>query len=272
MSTLSSSRAWRLSQRAYSSANEVPALRPIIRMLGRGRRAITPVRAFDHAVAQRYELRHNDLWLRQHDAALWELIEQAKAGERGPVGEMNELALTEFFAGDLGRWTEFAEAIAGRTVMDIGGGPLPFMAFWPWAGNRIALDPLADEYSRTANDVTGRSWFDEFTVIAKPAEQFISELAGAVDGAIICRNALDHTSEPYLILSNIASYAATGCRLLFWTDLHHEGGRDQGHSDITKDRDGFRRLIENLQFEIEAEVRPRDRHDAIEFGCLATKR
>jgi len=236
------------------------------------RRAVTPVRDFDHAVAQRYEFRHNDLWLREHSEAVWDLIQEAQAGRRDATGELNQLFLSQFFAGDLGRWTEFVDFIAGRTVLDIGGGPLPVMAFWPWAGRRIALDPLASEYSRSAANVTGRGWFDEFTVIDQPAEQFIPSLRGAVEGAIVCRNALDHTSEPYLILSNIASYASPGCRLLLWTDLHHVGARDAGHSDITKDREGFARLIENIGFDIETETPTDDGRGTIEFGCVAIKR
>jgi hypothetical protein len=243
-----------------------------LRWLGRVRRTLTPVRDFDHAVAQRYEFRHNDLWLREHSESVWDLIQEAEAGPRDATGELNQLFLSQFFGGDLGRWTEFVDFIAGRTVLDIGGGPLPVMAFWPWAGRRIALDPLASEYSRSAANVTGRSWFDDFTVIDQPAEQFIPSLRGAVEGAIVCRNALDHTSEPYLILSNIASYASPGCRLLLWTDLHHVGARDAGHSDITKDRDGFARLIENIGFDIETETPAYDGRGTIEFGCVATKR
>jgi hypothetical protein len=231
-----------------------------------------PVRDFDHAVAQRYEFRHNDLWLREHHESVWDLIQGARQGREDATGELNQLFLREFFAGELQRWTKFADFIAGRTVLDIGGGPLPVMAFWPWAGRRIALDPLASEYSRSAADVTGRSWFDDFTVIAQPAEQFIPSLLGVVDGAIVCRNALDHTSEPYLILSNMASYAAPGCRLMLWTDLHHLGARDSGHSDITQDRDGFRRLIENIGFDIETETPAHDDRATIEFGCVAIKR
>ena len=230
------------------------------------------MRDFDHAVAQRYEFRHNDLWLREHSESVWGLIQEAQARSRDAPGELNQLFLGQFFEGDLQRWTEFLAFIAGRTVLDIGGGPLPVMAFWPLAGRRIVLDPLASEYSRSATNVTGRSWFDDFTVIDQPAEQFIPSLRGGVEGAIICRNALDHTSEPYLILSNIASYASPGCRLLLWTDLHHVGARDAGHSDITKDRDGFARLIENIGFDIETETPPYDGRGTIEFGCVAIKR
>jgi hypothetical protein len=231
-----------------------------------------PVREFDHVVAQRYELRHNEAWLRERHGSVWELIEDAQAGRREGTGELNQLFQREFFGGDPQRWSEFVDLIRDRTVLDIGGGPLPVMAFWPWAGRRIALDPLANKYSQSAADVTGRSWFDDFTVMAQPAEQFVPSLSGAVDGAIVCRNALDHTSEPYLILSNIASYASPGCHLLLWTDLHHLGARDRGHSDITKDREGFRRLIENLGFDIETETPAHDGRGTIEFGCVAVKR
>ena len=239
-------------------------IKALHRLLGRAS-------AFDHESAQRHELADNLLWLKRNQDALSKALEMADAGSHEP-NVFTRLLVDEFFAGDSRQWADFMCFITGRAVLDIGSGPLTPLAFWPWARVRYVIDPLADAYSGAAFAVTGRSWFDQMRVYSVQAEDHIRALASAIDGAIVCRNALDHARDPYAILSNIASYAAPECRLLLWTDLHHLGQRDNLHTDITDDRDGFRRHVGQLGFEILGETTPRMGRNTIEFGCLAMKR
>ena len=225
-------------------------------------------RVFDHAKAQDYEMSHAEQWIRENANWVWPLFDNAKAGAR----EIHEIVLQEFFASDRSLWEQFARSLDGKVLLDVGSGPVPAPSFWPWPARRYVIDPLAGEYDRFVRQLFGRSWFEGITLLHDAAEHNVADLNGKVDGAVYCRNCLDHCAEPYLVLSNLASYAAPGSALLLWTDLFHIHGPDAGHSNITKDRDGFRRLVENLGFMIVREVPEAMGRDTINFGCFAVKR
>jgi hypothetical protein len=177
------------------------------------------------------------------------MIERAKAGAR----EVHSVTLHEFFAGDPRLWEDFAASLEAKALLDVGGGPIPTPALWRWPAPRRVLDPLANDYKRLA-DAIDPTWFEGIELHQGTAETFLPDLEGAIDGAIVCRNCLDHCAEPYLVLSNIASYAAPACALLLWSDLFHLHGHDEGHADTTRDKAGFRRLVRNLGFDIAREV------------------
>src|SRR5581483_3568069 len=102
-----------------------------------------------------------------------------------------------------------------------------------------------------------------------PGETFQEALAGRIDGAILCRNMLDHTPRWAFVLGNIAAYAAVGCKLLLWTDLDHLGTADEGHYDITNDSASFKRLVEALGFRV---IREHSAERAeLNWGCFAEK-
>ena len=223
---------------------------------------------FDHTRAQQYEMEHTLRWVQENSEWVWPLIDEASEGKR----DVHDVLLKEFFNGDPNEWETFSKHLEGRTLLDIGSGPVPAPALWQWAGRRIVIDPLADGYDTAVKKMFGRSWWDGISRHATAAEVFHQELQGQVDGAIICRNCLDHCAEPYLILSNIASYAAPGCALLLWSDLYHIDGHDHGHTDITRDRPGFRRLIENLGFEVIRETPHQEGRGTIQFGCFAVRK
>jgi hypothetical protein len=225
-------------------------------------------RAFDHTKAQEYELRHAEQWVRENADWIWPLFDKARAGAR----EAHEIVLQEFFAGDRSLWDQFANSLDGKALLDVGSGPVPIPSLWPWPARRYVIDPLAAEYDRVIRQLSGRSWFEGITLFAEAAEHNVADLNGKIDGAVYCRNCLDHCAEPYLVLSNLASYAAPGSALLLWTDLLHHDGPDEGHSNITADRNGFRRLVENLGFAIVREVPEAAGRATDNFGCFAVKR
>lgn len=233
------------------------------------RASLAPAQSnFDHKAAQYYEITFAERWLRENGDWVWDAVNRAQSGER----YLQELILAEFFAKDRTVWEQFSHSLDGKAVLDIGTGPVPAHACWPYAGRKFVIDPLASEYDRLCKAMFGRSWFDGMRLYSVDAEHWVPDLRGAIDGAIVCRNCLDHCREPYLILSNIAAYAAPGCALMFWTDLFHLDGHDHGHTDITRDRDGIRRMVENLGFEIVREVPDSPARGTIQFGCFALKR
>src|SRR5207302_10245020 len=193
---------------------------------------------------------------------VWPLVEKANSG----IWQVHEIVLNEFFAGDRLVWDQFVHSVRGRVILDVGSGPVPIPALWPSGSQNHVIDPLAEAYDAGLRKHFGRSWFDGMVLHSVNAECNLAELNGKIDGAIVCRNCLDHCAEPYLVLANLASYAASGCHLLLWTDLHHPGGRDQGHRNITADVEGFRRLVENLGFYIQRETPESSDRKAVSFG------
>ena len=118
----------------------------------------------------------------------------------------------------------------------------------------------------------GKTWYtDDIELHPLPGEHLIDELNCQIDGAIICRNVLDHCDKPMKVLENIAAYAKPGCYLLLWTDLWHLRGHDEGHSNITLDRNAFEQHISSLGFEILYSFEDGQRH-TINYGCHARKR
>jgi hypothetical protein len=222
---------------------------------------------FDHARAQAYEMEHTLRWVRENANWVWPRIDAASAGKR----DIHNILLEEFFIGNHEEWEVFSKHLEGRAILDIGSGPVPMPALWQWAERRVVIDPLADSYDAAIRTMFGRSWWEGILRYATAAEVFHGDLSGQIDGAIICRNCLDHCAEPYLILSNIASYAAPGCALLLWSDLYHIDGHDHGHTDITRDKSGFKRLVENLGFKVLRETPYQEGRGTIQFGCFAVK-
>ena len=227
---------------------------------------------FDHREAQDYELRSSERFIRKNVDDLYFQIVKAKAqGERWPVPL--EMVINEVFAGSRVEWGDFADYVKGKTCLEIGAGPCGALAVWWWIQRRIIVDPLVEEYKQISIDLFKRSWYtDDIELYAQPAERFIHELSSAIDGAIICRNALDHSEDPLLILENIATYAKSGCYLLLWTDLWHLKGHDEGHRNITKDRQAFEKKVTDLGFEIKHSFYDvRGDGSTIEYGCCARK-
>jgi hypothetical protein len=223
---------------------------------------------FDHQAAQDYEITYAKQWLQQSGADIWQTIDTSKTG----VPKVHPLILNEFFQSDDEIWDSFAENIRGKSILDIGTGPVPTPSLWHWAGAKYAIDPLSVEYDRLCREIFGRSWYDDVDARTDEAEILQRDLVGKINGVIVCRNCLDHCREPYLILANISAYAATGCALMLWTDLYHLDGHDHGHTDITCDRDGFRRVVEAMGFKIIREVPVLLDRPTVQFGCFAIKK
>jgi hypothetical protein len=107
------------------------------------------------------------------------------------------------------------------------------------------------------------------TIFPIPAEVTERALLQKIDGAIYCRNCLDHSPNWPFIMANIARYAQPGCKLLLWTDIFHGESIDKGHFNIVEDPALFRNLVGAFGFLIECEFSDMSRGK--NYGCLATR-
>jgi hypothetical protein len=216
--------------------------------------------------SQRYELDHaigfmDSPFFREHFTNL-------KSGRYNiSTGYRDALLLSEFFADSDMLFTEFQEHITEKTCLDIGPCVASQITGWDVARARIAIEPLLQPIEAWQVKNLGGSVYDGFVKHARSAEDFLDL---HIDGAIVCRNMLDHTPKWPLVLSNISSYAMPGCRLLLWTDLDHKGEADEGHYDIGCSPADFKRLVENLGFQVLREHTAQ--RDEVNWGCFAIRK
>lgn len=220
--------------------------------------------------SQQYELRHALSFM---DSQFFRHLHADYAsGKRNvSVGFRDPLVLQEWFSDSTVAFDEFISHIAGRVCLEIGPCVASQMSGWDVARERHVIEPLLDPIINWQRHHLRKSIYDGLIPHSVAAEVFIEQLAQAVDGAILCRNMLDHTPKWPFVLANIAAYAASGCRLLLWTDLDHRGEADEGHYDITSDISAFRRLVQQLGFTIIREHSSPDR-DELNWGCFAVRR
>jgi hypothetical protein len=227
-----------------------------------------PAPKFDHRVAQRYELEHARVWIREHHQRMTDAVAQAKRSGGHWVN-----ADSQWFAGDEIAWAAWVEHVKGRSVLEIGSGPYGQISPCSWMTKRTVIDPLAESYRSIQMSMNGETFFpDEIEVISAPAETQIAHLVGKVDGAIFCRNALDHCEDPFSVLGNISAYAAPGCELFLWTDIWHLNGPDAGHRNITKSETFMDTAISALGFKLVRRLKNiRPPNECLEYGCVARK-
>ena len=186
------------------------------------------------------------------------------------LGYKDDLTLREFFAGDDGRWQSFVSHIAGKSVLEIGPCVASQLSTWDVAASRYIIEPLYEPIAEYQRQTFGMTAFRSIYAYPQSAEVLIDDLVGKINGAILVRNCIDHSPQWPFILSNVASYAAPGAHLLLWNDLYHAPGYEEGHYDITTDYLAFRRLIENLGFNILLDYQAQSVN--INYGCLAIRR
>jgi hypothetical protein len=163
-------------------------------------------------------------------------------------GYLNELLVHEFFEDNPQLFRDFLSAIQGKACLDIGPCVFSPLLTWDGIGEAYAIEPLGDSVREWQRKRFGGSAFDNMNLKSIGADVFLEELASRIDGAIHCRNMLDHTPNWPFVLANISAYAAPGCHFLFWTDIDHGGTADEGHYDICPQSSSIKRLIEQLGF------------------------
>lgn len=219
--------------------------------------------------SQRYELEHAIVYMdspqfRSHHADLVSGKLNVSSGYR------DQLMLREFFGDSSADFEHFLSHVKARVSLDIGPCVASQIAGWDVAAVRYAIEPLLDPIVEWQKSKLNGSAYEGMVGFARPAEELIGDLVGKVDGAIVCRNMLDHSPHWPFVLSNISSYAAQGCKLLLWTDIDHRGTADEGHYDITSDARAFRRLVEQLGFRVIREYSAAAREE-LNWGCFAER-
>lgn len=98
-------------------------------------------------------------------------------------------------------------------VLEVGSGAHGLIFFFD-AGERIGIDPLADEYRGLFP-----AWQDRATTVAAPGEKLPFE-TGRFD-VVLCDNVVDHAAEPRRIVEEIARVLVPGGLLYFTVNVHH---------------------------------------------------
>jgi hypothetical protein len=226
---------------------------------------------FSHKIAQYYELLSAQRSIRRAGGP-WLTVardarEDATAPRHGAVGD-------QWFCGNEPLFAEFIAHVKDRANLEIGSGPMGHLASRPWMRRRIVVDPLIEKYrSYQLRRFGDTVWTGDIETHACAAENVIPELRDAIDGSIICRNALDHTEDPLSVLSAISQYATPGCYLLLWSDIWHSGGVTIGHRNITRSPAAMDALLTGFGFDIiqnGAQIRAPGKF--VEYGRLARKR
>ncbi|OYQ66047.1 hypothetical protein B9G53_05680 [Pseudanabaena sp. SR411] len=221
-------------------------------------------------ISQNYEFKYAIAFMNTPDFRT--LAKSVHDGEMNiSTGYVNNLILNEFFAGEEALWHEFVNQISGKTCLEIGPAVLSVLSTWDVVQESHVVEPLIEQIENWQRSNFGFSVFEGLKTHSHGAEKFIPELSAKIDGAIFCRNCLDHTPKWPFILGNISKYAASGCRLLLWLDLDHHGVADDGHYDITTDPEEFKNLVDALGFDIVREYSCQERFE-LNWGCFAIKR
>jgi hypothetical protein len=206
----------------------------------------TQVQTFDHTKAQKYEIDHNAVTIRETFKDVYEAVDAEKRRDG-----LWQSAHDMWLQGDEALWSKISEQMRKGKCVEIGSGPYGYLAPCYWIKDRVIIDPLVDRYREVQLDVLGKTFFDEAVwALNITAETRVPELVGKVDGAIICQNALDHCEDPLAVMMRIHEYAMPGCYLLLSTDLWHHVGLDDGHQNITREEGIMDALIRGLGFEI----------------------
>lgn len=222
----------------------------------------------EHLLAQEYEFSALSGWI---DGHYDDCMRQIKINKYWPGARQGYLKI--FFDENVELWLEFAQEIENETCLEIGSGIMGAAVFWSFVKDWHVIDPLVQRYKDEIMLKFGESpWRKEINTHAVNAEELVPELINQVTGAIICRNCLDHTADPYGIVKNFGIYAAPGCKLLLWTDLYHLNGHDEGHTDITQNPAEFQQFLEAQGFRIIRHTQQaRTDNSTLEYGCVAEK-
>lgn len=234
-------------------------------------------RTFSHTDAQAFEFNFGVKWMKKGELersyTYWEQAKKEGIYSQTAYERITANTSPHFFQ-DKNEFDDFCRKTDGKKCLEIGSSTEGILVYFPWLTKRNLIDPLTAKYRKVQLNDWGKTIFtDDIKIHDQVAEVVIPELIGKVDGAIICRNTLDHTDDPWKILENMGAYAAEGCTLLLWTDIWHFNLTDPGHKNIVEDPAVLENKIKDLGFEIMRRLPDTEYHpDSIHYGCVAVKR
>jgi hypothetical protein len=225
---------------------------------------------FSHRIAQSYEYLSARRTIRRAGASWLAAVKSASENATAP----REVGDDQWFCGNQRLFAEYVSHAKDRANLEIGSGPMGHLAGRPWMGRRIVIDPLIDKYRSYQLRRFGQTvWTEDIRTYSSAAESVIAELRGAIDGSIVCRNALDHTEDPLGVIAAISEYATAGCYLLFWSDIWHLRGLTIGHRNITRSAAAMDALLIGFGFDIiQNGAQIRAPGEFVEYGRIARKR
>lgn len=156
----------------------------------------------------------------------------------------------EFFGGNIQIADALKIFLTGKNALEIGPSVSPFIVPFDWLNRRILIEPLGQFIYTEISNLAGHNVFENTDICSIYAENFLQDLEQQIDGLIYCRNCLDHTASPKMILNNISRYAAKGSYLFLWTDIWHLFGADDGHFNIDPSIQNFLNCFNSLGFSI----------------------
>jgi hypothetical protein len=181
------------------------------------------------------------------------------------------LIYKEFLHGNYFLYKQMEHWLSDKVSLEIGSSWCPQIPIFP-ARMRVFVEPMANRIDEYVSARYSREIFKDGIKYSCYGDKYIPELRNQIDGLIYVRNCIDHTPNWVFILSNISSYAKSGCTLMIWNDIDHFAAAqlDPGHYNITPSKLDFVRLLENLGFSIEWQF---DFHDRMStnVGIVATK-
>lgn len=235
-----------------------------------------PLKSFtveEWRAAQEYEFRYAQSWMDEYVFGILKAIKDKRFLNINGCPDY----VREFFRSDMDSFWAFMWHIYRKVSMEICSGPVGALSVWR-QGTRIIVDPLVNQYADYQKRQFGESVFDgaDTILVARPAEEINIDFVNQVDGCIVIRNSLDHCLNPRHVIDNIGLYARAGCALLFWSELRHTKGADEGHRDVCETPEEMKSWINRAGFEIIYDT-PRiiPEHldlGIIEYGCFARKK
>lgn len=231
--------------------------------------------AFDHERAQKYELEHSLVHLRESQDRLKSVFEEFEKIKANKEYAIDVHARRYFFEDNQEKWESFAKTLTDKTCMEIGAGSVGMLTRLWWIKKRIIVEPLLNALRAGSLEIIGKTFFtDDMDLRSQNAEDLIPEFVGKIDGVIICTNAIDHADRPLRIIENIGKYAAAGCRLMFWSTLYYPHGHNEGHRNVMESAVKFEEFLKSQGFRIDHRV-PQGmlplKNEEVGYGCLATK-
>jgi hypothetical protein len=233
------------------------------------------LKGFNHAAAQKFELDFGVYYMKEKGQfasayASWEQAKQEGAGSATAYERIN--SHHDNFFRDKAEFDAFCEKTKGKRCMEIGSATEGVLVLMPWIKDRILIDPLIIKYRDAQLEHAGKTFLVDIDLRGQIAETVIPEYVGTVDGAIVCRNTLDHTADPWTIIENMATYAAPGCALLLWSDIWLLRPVDVGHRNITKNPQEMEDKLKALGFDIVRTLPHIEDRPTIQYGCVAVKK
>ncbi len=255
----------------------VNLLKKIEKQFNKIKRLYYTHRTFSHTDAQVFEFNFGVTWMKKGEFLTsykyWEQAKKEGIYSQTAYDRITFNSNPSFFQ-NKAEFDDFCRKTDGKNCLEIGSSTEGILVYLPWLTKRNLIDPLTARYRAVQLKEWGKTIFtDDIKIHDQVAETVIPELVGKVDGTIICKNTLDHTTDPWKILENMAAYAAEGCTLLLWTDIWHFYLADPGHRNIIEDPAAFENKIKELGFDIVRRLPDAaDRHRTIHYGCVAIKR